>query len=66
MSFPNCDSYLELKDPKIKDVTCLNNHNFCFLCLQKPHGKLACNEKMDNDIIEFAKNNFVKKCPNTV
>ena len=62
--FPNCDSYLELKDPKIKDVTCLNNHTFCFLCLQKPHGKLACNAKMDNDIIEFAKNNFVKKCPN--
>ena len=61
--FPNCDSYLELKDPKIKDVTCLNNHTFCFLCLQKPHGKMSCNEKLDNSIIEFAKYNFVKKCP---
>ena len=62
--FPNCDSYLELKDPKNKDVTCLNNHTFCFLCLQKPHGKLACDQKLDNSMVEFAKNNFVKKCPN--
>ena len=61
--FPNCDSYLELKDPKIKDVTCLNNHTFCFLCLQKPHGKMACNEKLDNSLKEFAKYNFIKKCP---
>ena len=29
--FPNCDSYLELKDPKNKDVTCLNNHTFVFI-----------------------------------
>ena len=62
--FPNCDSYLELKDEKNKDVTCLNNHTFCFLCLQKPHGKLTCNTKFDNSIIEFTKNNFVKTCPN--
>ncbi len=62
--FPNCDSYLEQKDINEKNVTCLNNHTFCFLCLQKPHGKLGCNEKLDNSIIEFAKNNFVKKCPN--
>ena len=62
--FPNCDSYLELKDPQNKYVTCQNNHTFCFLCLQKPHGKLACDQKLDNSMIEFAKNNFVKKCPN--
>ena len=62
--FPNCDSYLELKDPKNKDVTCLNNHTFCFSCLQKPHGKLACDQKLDISMVEFAKNNFVKKCPN--
>ena len=62
--FPNCDSYLELKNEKNKNVTCLNNHTFCFLCLEKPHGKLSCNAKFDKDIIEFTKNNFVKKCPN--
>jgi len=61
--FPECDSYLELKDIKIKEVTCLNKHTFCFLCLQKPHGKLPCNENLDKSIIEFAKKNFVKKCP---
>ena len=62
--FPNCDSYLELKNPKNKNVTCLNYHTFCFLCLKKPHGKLACNQELDNSIREFAKKNFVKKCPN--
>ena len=62
--FPNCDSYLELKDQQNKYVTCLNNHTFCFLCLQKPHGKLGCNQKLDNSMVEFEKNNFVKKCPN--
>ena len=62
--FPNCDSYLELKNPKIKDVTCSNYHTFCFLCLKKPHGKLACNQEWDNSIREFAKKNFLKKCPN--
>ena len=41
--YPNCDSYLELKDIKIKDVTCKNNHSYCFECLKKPHGNLPCN-----------------------
>ena len=40
--FPNCDSYLELKDDKNKYVKCLNNHEFCYLCLNKPHGNLPC------------------------
>ena len=62
--FPNCDSYLELKDINIKDVKCLNNHFYCFLCLQEPHGKSPCNQKLDSSMKEFAKNHFVKKCPN--
>ena len=62
--YPNCDSYLELKDIHNKDVSCLNNHMFCFLCLKKPHGNLPCNEKdLDKSVREYAKNNFVKKCP---
>ena len=62
--YPNCDSYLELKNIHEKDVTCLNNHNFCFLCLKRPHGNLPCNENdLDKSVIEYAKNNFVKKCP---
>ena len=61
--YPNCDSYLELIDIRNKDVTCKNGHKYCFDCLKKPHGKLPCNAKIDKSLIEFAKNNFVKKCP---
>ena len=61
--YPNCDSYLELKQIRNKDVTCKNNHTFCFECLKKPHGKLPCNENLDKSMEEYAKNNFVKKCP---
>ena len=61
--YPNCDSYLELKEIRNKDVTCKNNHIFCFECLKKPHGKLPCNENIDKSIEEYAMNNFVKKCP---
>ena len=61
--YPNCDSFLELIDIRNKDVTCKNNHTFCFECLKKPHGKLPCNENLDKNLIEYAKNNFVKKCP---
>ena len=61
--YPNCDSYLELKQIRNKDVTCKNNHTFCFECLKKPHGKLPCNENLDKSMEEYAINNFVKKCP---
>ena len=61
--YPNCDSYLELKQIRHKDVTCKNNHTFCFECLKKPHGKLPCNANLDKSMKEYAKNNFVKKCP---
>ena len=61
--FPNCDSYLELKQLRNKEVKCKNNHSFCFICLKKPHGKLPCNNNLDKSIVEYATNNFVKKCP---
>ena len=61
--YPNCDSYLELKQIRNKDVTCKNNHTFCFECLRRPHGNLPCNENLDKSMKEYAKNNFVKKCP---
>ena len=61
--FPNCNSYLELKDIKNKYVSCLNNHKFCFLCLKKPHGNIPCEKTIDSDLKEYAQNNFVKKCP---
>ena len=61
--YPNCDSYLELKDILIKDVKCKNNHTYCFECLKKPHGNLPCNSNLYKSITEFAKNHFIKKCP---
>ena len=61
--YPNCNSYLEIIDIRDKDVTCYNLHSFCFECLKKPHGKLPCGENIDKNLIEYAKNNFVKKCP---
>ena len=61
--YPDCDSYLELKEIREKDVKCLNNHKYCFVCLKKPHGTLPCEAKMDSSLINYAKNHFVKKCP---
>ena len=53
-----------IKDIRKKDVKCLNNHSFCFLCLKQPHGKLPCEQNLDSSLLEFAKNNFIKFCPN--
>ena len=61
--YPNCDSYLELKDIKQQYISCKNNHTYCFSCLKKPHGNLPCDLNLDKSIIEYASNNFVKKCP---
>jgi len=61
--FPNCNSFLELKDKNNKEVKCSNNHIFCFLCLNAPHGNLPCNNEIDKSMVEYEKKNFVKKCP---
>jgi len=61
--YPNCNSYAVLKDIKQKYVKCSKNHNFCFLCLEKPHGKKPCKDTLDKSIINYSKNNFIKKCP---
>ena len=61
--YPNCDSYLELKDIKNKYITCLNKHKYCFVCLKKPHGNSPCEKSIDTDLKEYAQNYFVKKCP---
>ena len=61
--YPNCNSYLELKDIKNRYITCLNRHKYCFLCLKKPHGNSPCEINIDADLNEYAQNHFVKKCP---
>ena len=61
--YPNCDSYLEQKDLSSKYIPCKNKHIYCFYCLEKPHGNSPCNESLSNSMVEYAKSNFVKKCP---
>jgi len=62
--FPNCDSYLELTNEDNKNVKCLNNHIYCFFCLNKPHGNEPCNFQLKDSLVEYAKNNdLIKKCP---
>ena len=61
--FPNCNSFLEKKDNN-NYVKCLNNHIFCFLCLDKPHGNSPCKKLINDSLNEYAKINFIKKCPN--
>lgn len=58
----NCNSNAILKDLKQKYVRCSKNHNFCFLCLEKSHGKKQCKDTLDKSIIKYSKNNFIKKC----
>ena len=61
--YPNCNSFAELKEIKNKNVKCLNNHKFCFLCLEKPHDGKPCKDILDKSMQKFSKNNFIKKCP---
>ena len=61
---PNCNSFLELKNKNKKYVKCLNGHNFCFNCLNEPHGDLPCKDNLDKSLIAFSKSHFLKKCPN--
>ena len=57
---PNCDSYLELKDESNKIVKCLNNHEFCFVCLNETHGILSCEEMINNSLKAYLKNKLIK------
>ena len=52
MFFSNCNSYLELKDDNYKYVKWLNNHLFCFICLNKPHGELPCDKNLNKTLDE--------------
>ena len=62
--FPNCNSFLELKDINNKEVKCSNNHTFCFICLEKPHGNSPCKENLlKSSMAEYSKNNLIKRCP---
>ena len=59
---PDCDGYAEKKGSK-KYVKCNNGHEFCFVCLQKPHGFKACSRMIDKGFEEWKANTLVKRCP---
>ena len=65
--FPNCNSFLELKDINNKEVKCSNNHAYCFICLEEPHGNSPCQENLlKNSLSEYSKDNLIKSVQNAV
>ena len=62
--FPDCDGYAEKKDKNNKYVKCNFDHEFCFECLNKPHGTQKCEELIDKEFEEWKKHKIVKRCPN--
>ena len=59
---PDCDGYAE-KKTKEKYVKCSFGHDFCFECLNKPHGSKKCEEMLDKEFEEWKKHKIVKRCP---
>ena len=59
--FPNCNSFL-IKNENEINSKCENGHEYCFKCLNKPHGKKECDQIIDvQNIKEYAKNTFIKQ-----
>ena len=59
---PDCESFLQ-KNQNQKYVKCENGHEFCFVCLRKPHGLTSCDEFMENEFLTWKKSKRVKRCP---
>ena len=60
--FPDCDGYAEKKNND-KYVKCNFGHEFCFICLNKPHGNRKCSEILDKEFDEWKSHKIVKRCP---
>ena len=59
----DCESYARKSDENEKYVTCLEGHQFCFVCMKPWHGKIKCQDEIDIDFKKWKKNKVVKKCP---
>ena len=59
---PDCDSYLK-KSNKSKYVKCENGHEYCFDCLNPPHGNKPCDQKLEKQFMKWKKGKRVKRCP---
>ena len=59
---PYCDSYLE-KSNITKYVKCENGHEYCFECLNRPHGNILCDKYIEEEFMDWKKDKRVKRCP---
>ena len=59
---PDCDSFLK-KSNSSKYVQCQNGHKYCFDCLNPPHGKNPCEQKLEKQFMKWKKGKRVKRCP---
>ena len=59
---PDCDSYLE-KSSISKYVKCENGHEYCFECLNPPHGDKSCKPNQEKLFMKWKKDKKAKRCP---
>ena len=60
---PDCDSFLQ-KSILTKYVECEYGHEYCFDCLNPPHGNKPCDIKQEIKFMKWIKRKKVKRCPN--
>ena len=60
---PDCDSFLQ-KSNSTKYVKCEYGHEYCFECLNPPHGNKPCDIKQEIKFMKWIQNKKVKRCPN--
>ena len=60
---PDCDGYAERKSKDKKYVKCNFGHDFCFECLNAPHGDKKCEELIDKGFEDWKSHKIVKRCP---
>ena len=58
----DCDSFLT-KAKSSKYVKCENGHEYCFECLNPPHGRKPCDVKLEKQFMKWTKGKRVKRCP---
>ena len=59
---PDCDSFLQRNDSS-KYVKCENGHEYCFECLNPPHGNKKCDNKSEKKFMKWIKRKKAKRCP---
>ena len=60
---PDCDSFLQ-KSNSTKYVKCEYGHEYCFECLNPPHGNKPCDTKQEIKFMKWIKDKKAKRCPN--